>query len=85
MNDEKIVTVRFESYSAAGELVLNEVDVAPDVAEALQRGQAVAAFAHLPIAASRATKLANGCKAGSTRSNAVETELSKRRRKRSCE
>ena len=41
MSEEKIVTWRYESYSATGERVLNEVDIDAEVAGALDRGEAV--------------------------------------------
>lgn len=41
MNDEKTATWRFESLSATGGRMLNEVDVDADVAEALDRGEPV--------------------------------------------
>jgi hypothetical protein len=44
MSEDKIVTWRFETYSATGGRVLNEVDVDADVAEALDRGEAVTTF-----------------------------------------
>jgi hypothetical protein len=44
MNDEKIATWRYTTYSAAGETVLNQVDVDADVADALDRGDEVLTF-----------------------------------------
>jgi hypothetical protein len=44
MNDEKIVTWWYETYSATGGRVLNEVDMPAEVAEAIDRGEAAPTF-----------------------------------------